>query len=95
MEKLVLRREFDPYRCAWGFLAVFPDDPANGGRLAATAFYFDNYGKAMFEPYGEIDREYYYCKTKRVRKNSFEAVKCKTVLEAYYNTEFKLMEKIM
>lgn len=94
MEKLILRREYDPFMKMWKYLAVFPEERANIGRICCVAFYFNCYNQVVFEPFCEADLGYYYKKTKRIKAKSDEAEKCKTALEKYYNTTFRLMEKI-
>ena len=93
MEKVVFRVERNPYTKRNNFLAVFPDDSANPGRLGYVAFEFNGYN-VLFEPYGEIATNYYYANTKRVRKNSPEADRCKRAIERYYNCQFRVMVKL-
>lgn len=102
MEKMIVRREYDPYRKEWGFLAVYPKDPACPGRLAALPLYFTKDGGAIFEPHCEIDYGYYYGKTKLVKAKSEDAIRVREAVERYYNSNpnnepchFRLMEKIM
>jgi len=94
MEKLVLRTEYDPYMAMEKYIAIFPGDSARPGYLAFVSFYFDRENRAIFEPYGELSFEYYYNSTKQVRKNTEDARRCCAALENYYNTTFKLYEKV-
>lgn len=93
MERVVFRRDYDPYMKMEKYLAVFPDDPHDIGYLAFVAFYF-NGDRAVFEPYGEMCLDYYYGKTKRVRRQSDEALRCLQAIEKYFGYQFKVREKL-
>jgi hypothetical protein len=79
------------------YLAVFPDDKANPGRVAAVPFYFDGHGKAIFEPYCEIDMGYYY-DTHLVHRFDPETPKLLKAITDYYSREvpakFRIMQKL-
>lgn len=98
--KAIIRREYDPYRKEWGYIAVFPEESANHGKILALPFYFRNDGTAVFEAHGEIDLGYYY-KTKIVHAKSYEAEKCRLAVESYYNSipgecvHLRIVEKIL
>lgn len=92
MERVIFRREYDPYTKEWGFLAAFPDDDAGHGLIAAVPFKIRE-GKPVFENYGEIALPYYY-KKKLVRRNTPDANLCRAAVEGYYNTRFRVCEKI-
>jgi len=93
MERVVIRKDYDPYMSIEKYLAVFPDDECNVGRYPFVSFYFND-NRPVFEPYGEMDWWYYYGKTKPVKAKSDEARECVAALEAYYNVPFRAMEKI-
>ena len=93
MEKVILRREFNCYTKQWGYLACFPDDEANPGRIGAIAFHFDQYNQAVFEPYCEIDLRYMYAK-KIIHKDEPDVEKCIKALSDMYHTDFRVCEKI-
>ena len=93
MERVIFRREYDPYMKEWGFLAVFPDDDCNMGMIAATPFGFNRDGKAFFEPYTEISLPYYYGKRVVHRKDPMIG-KLRKAIEGYYGTTFRVCEKI-
>ena len=38
MERVILRREYNPFIKRWGYLAIFPDDEANPGCVGAISF---------------------------------------------------------
>lgn len=92
-EKVIFRKEKNPYTGRTQYLAVFPEDPANPCGVAAVAF-DSNDGHVWFEPFCEIVLDYYYKHTKLIHKNTEEAQKCLDVLQKYYNTEFQVVEKI-
>lgn len=93
-ERLILRREYDYYLKTWKYLAVFPDERANVGKVACLPFYF-SHEEVIFESFCEASLEYYYKKTKCIKANLEEAIKCKIALEKYYNTEFRIAEKVV
>ena len=93
-ERVIFRKEYDPYRKIWGFLACFPDDEANLGRIQAIPFYKGMY---EWESYGltEVSMEYYYAK-KIIHKGTDEASDCLKVLKSFFpDEEFVVCEKIM
>ena len=94
MERVIFRTERDKYADAENFLAVFPDTPANPGRLAYIAFRLFEDGDAVFEPLGEMDIGYYYGKTKIVRKDTEAAPRCLDAIKARYGGDYRVMEKI-
>lgn len=97
VERVAMRREYDPYMGIEKVLCIFPDDKANFGRLCYTVMWFDGNGTAWFEPYGECSYEY-YLSTKPLK--DLEMVdKCIKALETRYSTEaeqvkFKFVRKI-
>ena len=92
MERVIFRKEYNPYTKKWGYLACFPDDEANRGRIAATPFHFVD-GLAVFEPYSELDFGYYY-KKKIIHKEDALIGKLLDAIESYYNCKFSVCEKI-
>ena len=94
MERVVFRTDFDPYMKMEKYLVVFLDDPHNVGRLPFVSFYF-NGDRPVFEPYGEMCFDYYYGKTKRIRKSSDDALRCLRAVEWYYGCQFEVREKLV
>lgn len=92
MERVIFRREYDPYMKEWGFLAAFPDDDAGRGLIAAVPFKIKE-GKAVFENYGEIALPYYYSKKIVHRKDPMMG-KLRKAVEDYYGTKFRVCEKV-
>lgn len=88
-ERLILRTEHDPYREAETILACFPDDEANLGRIAAVPMYF-RFDMVWFEPYTEVNMDYYYGSTKPL-KDAELAERCKMELEKRYGGKFKIV----
>lgn len=58
MEKVIFREDYDEYRDIHGYLALFPDDAANFGRIAGVFFWINDYGDVYFESFEEYDRSY-------------------------------------
>lgn len=96
--KVIIRKEYNKYTKKWGYLAAFPEIPANPGRILCLPFHIAENGKAVFEPHDEADLSYYYRK-KLVHANTEEAEKCCAAIDEYYNdgseeVRIKLIEKI-
>lgn len=94
MERIIFRKEKNPYTNEPSYLAVFPDDETNPGRVECLPFCIRDNGTAVFEPLCEADLWYYY-KTKIVHKNDPLADKLlKTVSEYYEGLQFRIVEKL-
>lgn len=93
-EKVIFRREYDPYRKEWTFLAVFPEEEANRGRIAAVPFWFDGHNIAWFEPFCEVDRMYYLNRTRIIHKKEAIVEKLLSAIENRYDQQFRVVEKI-
>lgn len=93
MERVVFRKDYDPYMKIEKYVAVFPDDPHNAGTLPFVALYF-NGDRPVFEPYGEMCLDYYYKKTKCIYKQSDDALRCLRAVEWYYDSQFEVREKL-
>ena len=94
MERLIFRTEHDRYSDATNYLAVFPDTPANPGRLAYAAFRLFEDGEAVFEPLGEMSAGYYYRKTRIVRKDTEEARRCLGAITGRFGGDYRVMERM-
>lgn len=95
MERVIFREEKNPYTNETGFLALFPDDEANPGMVECVPFSFDGQGRAIFEPLGEADWGYLLGKTRIVHKRDPIAETLLESVSAYYETQFRMMEKNM
>lgn len=93
MERVILRHEKNPYTNQMGYLAIFPDDEANPGRVGAISFSFNQYGNPIFEPYCEVTLGYMY-EQKIIHKNEEDVEKCIKALSEFYDEEYKVCEKI-
>lgn len=93
MERVIFRREYNPYTKEWGFLAAFPDDECNMGMIACTPFGFNRDGRPYFEPYTEVSLSYYYGK-KIVHRRDQTIGRLRKAIEDYYKTTFRVCEKI-
>ncbi len=98
-EKVIFRREYDQYRKAWSYLAVFPEDPANPGNICAVPFHFvkelNDTMTAIFEPFCEVCWDYYYRCTKIIHKTDPVIPDLLSAISRRYNTAFRVCEKIM
>lgn len=94
-EKVIFRMEYDPYMKMWGYLAGFPNAEANRGRIGCLPFKIYENGKAVFEPYTEVDK-FYFLKKKLVHKGTEEAERCLKALKDMADEEdFVVVEKIV
>lgn len=79
------------------YLAVFPDSPANRGKILCLPFY-QNGGKWWYESVWEIDWEYYYS-TKVIHKKDARIPELVLALRDWHgfrgNEKFLIMEKVM
>ena len=91
-ERVIFREEYDPYRKDWGYLAIFPDDDANPGRVACIPFY-EGVGGWRFEPYTEADLGYILRK-KIIHKNDPRIPELVAAIEQQYGTTLKVVEKM-
>lgn len=97
-EKVIIRREYDPFLKSWGFLVGYPEEEANPGRIAAQHIDLVNksandFGRVRFEPVGEVDINYFLNK-KIVHKNDPDVERVKKELEKHYGWDFQVVEKI-
>lgn len=72
-EKVIFRREYDPYTKTWGYLACFPDDEKEvyWSYIGAIPFYLNdenNPNSWVREPYSSMSYNY-YLHTKIIHKN--------------------------
>lgn len=91
-ERIIIRREYNPYMKMWGYLVGFPEQKANPGRICVVGCYFN--GQVMIESMCEADK-FYFTNRKLVHKNTADANAVKGWLEKYYNEEFEVVEKIV
>ena len=72
-EKVIFRREYDPYQKAWNYFACFPDDEKETwwSYVGCIPFYLkdeNNPDSWVKEPYTSVSCNYYY-KTKIIHKS--------------------------
>lgn len=77
----------------YSYLAVFPDEPANPGRLNCLPFFFNGDGSAVFEPFCEIDYSV-YLKTRIVHAKDERAPFLLKAIEGYCDSPFRTVEKV-
>lgn len=93
MEKIIIRREYNPYTKQWGYLVGFPEEKANFGKIGCFACHFNTYNKLVLEPYCEVDT-FYFLKKKIVHKNTEDAQIVCSELEKMIDKKFQVVEKI-
>ena len=92
MQDVIFREEYNPYTKEWGFLAVFPEDPARKGYICVLPFCFRG-DTPWFESLDEADISYVLSK-KIVHKNDERVPKLLEALEKYCDDTFRVVEKI-
>lgn len=95
MERVIFRKEKNPYTKETDYLALFPDDEANPGRVLCLPFSFDGYGTTWFEACCEVDWRYILDKTRIVHKRDAIAETLLKTVSEYFETQFQMMEKYM
>ena len=71
-ERVIFRKEWDPYMKEYHYLCIFPDCPANPGRYCCRAIWKDGYGHWTGDSMSECDYGYLR-KCKIIHKGSDEA----------------------
>lgn len=91
--RVIFRKEYDPYKKEWGFLACFPDDESRNGYIQALPFYPYQHGGWERQCYSELSLEYYYSK-KIIHKGTEMAQECLNILRDFIpNEKFKVCER--
>ena len=97
-EKVIFRREYNPYTKEHGFLAVFPETVDRLRRVTVLPFCFrkDFTGKEypVFECHNDADIDYLY-KRKIVHKNDKIIPVLLSAIEKFYGQQFCVAERIM
>ena len=93
MERVIFRKEYNPFTKGFDYLAAFPDDEAGRGRIAVSPFALKTDGTAVFEPYTEVSFSYYY-KNRIIHRGDSIIGKLRKAVEDYYGTTFRVCEKI-
>lgn len=92
-EKVIFRREYDPYMEMEKYLAIFPDDPASPGRVVCVPIYQTAY-QWYKDCVDEADLSYIY-KCKIVHKREDITSYLVDALKEFYGGEYEVCEKIM
>lgn len=93
MQKVIFREEYDKYTEEWGFLAIFPEDEANRGRVCVIPFKIRD-GKPWYEAYGEADIDYVLSK-KIIHKNDERIPELVEAIEKRIEDTVQVVEKMM
>ena len=93
-EKVIFRREYDPYTKSWGYLAGFPEDKVNKGMIGVLDFRIYEDGTVVRGLYCEAAKNY-FTKLKLVHKETDEAKMCLQALcKIEPNGKYYVGEKI-
>ena len=93
-ERVIFRRDYDPYMKIEKYLACFPDDEANIGNIAYVPIYFNGKDeRPCHDVYAEMPLDYYY-KKKIIYKTDPIVNKLVDALKYFYEGEYKVVEKI-
>ena len=93
MQKVIFREEYDKYTDEWGYLAIFPDDDANRGRVAVIPFKIRG-NRPWFEPYCEADINYVLGK-KIIHKNDERISELVEAIEKRIGDTVQVVEKMI
>lgn len=92
MERVIFRKEYDPYQKRWGYLAGYPDVKAKSGFILCLPFKAEE-GNLICEPHTEVAYDYWISK-KLIHKDTDEAEQLLKLIISYYgDEEFKVVEK--
>lgn len=98
-EKVIFRTEKNEYISEQQYLAVFPEAPANLGRVLAFPFYFSHddmeNGKVWFEPAMEADISWLHKDTRIVHKDDARIPHLLRAVEEYLEDSYAVAEKII
>jgi len=92
-EKVIIRKEYDPYMKIWKYLCIFPESYEGNGTYGCVSIYKDGYGHWLHENYAAGTPTYFY-KCKIVHKNTPEAAEALEGLIATYGDGFRVVEKM-
>ena len=92
-EKVIIRKEYDPYMKIWKYLCIFPEAYEGNGRFGCVAIWKANDGHWWHEGYDAGEVGYFY-KCKIVHKNTPEAAEALSGLVAIYGDGFRVVEKM-
>lgn len=93
MQKVIFREEYDKYTNEQGFLAIFPEDEANGGCVGVIPFKIRD-GKPWYEPYGEACIDYVLSK-KIIHKNDERIPELVEAIEKRIEDRVQVVEKML
>lgn len=97
-EKIILRTLYNPYAKAWEYMAVFPEEGSNPGKLAAVVFrVWHGIGgivHSSFDSFFEVPLDFYYRRTKIIHREDPRIPELLGELEAYYRESFCVVEKL-
>lgn len=91
MERVIFRKEYNPYSKRWQVLAGFPDDKANAGNICVVSM-FKIGDEIWHEGYREASLDYWFRK-RIIHKDTDEANEALDMVQKIYGTEFKVCEK--
>ena len=93
-EKVIIRREYDPYMKLWKYLCIFPESYEGNGTYGCVSLWKNEYGQWVHEPYTSGAVSYFY-KCKLIHKNNPEIEEVLKGLKFFYDEEYQVVEKIM
>lgn len=92
-EKVIIRREYDPYMKIWKYLCIFPELYEGNGLWGCVSIWKDSHGYWWHEPYTAGAVSYFY-KCRIVHKNTPEAAEVVNGLKELYGDEYVVIEKM-
>ena len=92
-EKVIIRREYDPYMKIWKWLCIFPETYEGNNTWGCIPIWKDGHGQWWSECYTAGTLDYFY-KCKIVHKNTPEAAEVIEGLKKFCDGEYEVVEKM-
>ena len=86
--RVIIRTEANHFgKEGFHWVAVFPDDKANPGRILYVPFEIRNGIFYQLEPFGEMSLSWYYADTKYVKPMVLDSYGVKEAIQKWYNDD--------
>lgn len=86
--RVIVRSEANHYgQDGFHWVAIFPDDKANPGRIMYVPFEIRNGKLYQLEPFGEMSLSWYYTETKHVKPMVLDSYGVPAALQKWYDDD--------
>lgn len=93
IEKVIFRREYDPYMKMWKYLCIFPEDKQRNGNIGCVSSWLNDDGKWWHDNYDSGSPAYFH-KCKIIHKDEPVVNELVRQLKMFYGGEYKVVEKM-